>query len=52
MEYKICKQCNGLMTFDPYFKAYICSNCKSIMRDQNHDSKSEESKENFNHNDK
>jgi len=24
---KICEKCNCTMSFDPYFKAYICRQC-------------------------
>lgn len=27
MKYKICKKCECLMVFDPYFTKYICVTC-------------------------
>ena len=24
---KICKECNRMMTYDPYFEKYVCRQC-------------------------
>lgn len=29
---KICENCNGVMNYDPYFEAEICSRCGKIER--------------------
>lgn len=29
---KVCSKCSGLMNYDPYFKAEICTRCGMIER--------------------
>lgn len=29
---KICDNCNGIMNYDPYFKAEICTSCGKMER--------------------
>lgn len=30
---KICELCNGIMNYDPYFKAEVCGRCGRIERE-------------------
>lgn len=27
---KVCKECNGIMNYDPYFQANVCTQCGRI----------------------
>ena len=31
-QFKPCHQCDGLMNYDPYFKAYVCTTCGKMDR--------------------
>lgn len=32
---KICLSCNGIMNYDPYFEANVCSKCGKMERIKN-----------------
>lgn len=31
---RICEKCNGIVNYDPYFKAFICNRCGNMQRVQ------------------